>query len=328
MIRRKNWPVVPLMAAVGACALVASSCGSDSNPVTAPPAVSPVPTPPPAPPPPTGGPMASSCPLGEGTLATSCDRTSTSMIQYIESAIDAVVVERPELFDLNNEAGPETRQYRVLDRDGYIDSVVDKLRQMGLCAQRNEQVYEQVQIKEDNGLSEDFDIYLGEGFIRRGTGSYRLSCTPASFPIARGPNDPPSSSGCNRPFPPPISRVKVKVHFKGGAFWTLNGTPLVGHDVLYCKEIGFTDGRTLCPVRPEGHPERIACERWAVGEALDTGRLGPTWYFEDHFCTGEESGCQNNPDNQYLLWVWPSGNYKACASNGACGSVNVDRINY
>jgi hypothetical protein len=249
------------------------------------------------------------------------------MIHFVESAIDSVVVERPELFDLDVESGPQTRQYRVLDQDGYIDSVVDKLRQMGLCAQRSEQIYEQVQIKEDNGLSEDFDIYLGDGFIRRGTGSYRLSCTPASFPIARGPNDPPADSGCNRPFPPPISRVKVKVHFRSGEVWTLNGTPLVGHDQLYCREIGFTDGRTLCPVRPEGHPERIACEEWAVGKALDTGRRGPTWYFEDRFCTGQESGCQN-ADNQYLLWVWDSGLYKACARNGACGKTDVDRINY
>ena len=250
------------------------------------------------------------------------------MIHYIESAIDSVIAEHPELFDLTKESGIDTRQFRVLDKDGYIDTVVDKLRQMGLCAQRSEQDNEQVQIKESNDLSEDFDIYLGDGFIRRGTGSYRLSCTPASFPIARGPNDPPAGSGCNRPFPPPIRTVKVKAHLKGGEFWTLNGTPLVAHDQLFCREIGFTDGRTTCPVRPEGHPERIACERWAVGEALDSGRLGPTWYLDDHFCTGQESGCQINPDNQYLLWAWDSGMYKACAKNGACGKFEVDRLNY
>ncbi len=327
MTCRRILPAAPLLAVVGAFVLLASSCGSDSNPVTAPPPVSPVPTPQPVPPPSTGGPGASSCPLGDGTLATSCERKSTALIHYIESAIDAVVVEHPELFDLTVESGNRTRQFRVLDADGYIDTVVDKLRQMGLCSQRSEQNAEQVQIKEDNELSEDFDIYLGDGFIRRGTGSYRLSCTPASFPIARGPDDPPVASGCNRPFPPPISRVKLKVHFRGGEFWTLNATPLVGHDVMYCAEIGFTDGRSLCPVRPEGHPERIACEAWAVGEALDTGRVGPTWYLDGNPCTGPASGCQNSPDNQYLLWAYDSGSYKACASNQACGFLSVDRIN-
>jgi len=327
MTCRGNSPAAPFLAVVGACALLASSCGSDSNPVAAPP-IAVVPPPTTTPPPSTPGLGASSCPLGEGTETAACDRTFSSMSHYVESALDAVVVEHPEFFDLDVEAGIQTRQYRVLDKEGYIDGVVDKLREMGLCAQRSEYDFELVQIKEDNELSEDFDIYLSDGFIRRGTGSYRLSCSPASFPVPRDPNAPPQGTGCGRPYPPPISRVKLKVHFRGGDFWTLNATPLVGHDAVYCAAIGFTDGRSLCPVRPEGHPERIACEEWAVGEALDTGRVGPTWWLEDELCSGPESGCQNGPDNQYLLWAYDSGSYKACASNKACGFLNVDRINY
>ena len=148
MIYRQNWPAAPLVAAVGACALLASSCGNDSSPVTTPP-IAAVPPPATSPPPSTGGPGASSCPLGEGTETGECARTSTSMIHYIEAAIDAVVAEHPEFFDLAVEAGNWTRQYRVLDKEGYIDGVVDKLREMSLCAQRTDYDYELVQIKED-----------------------------------------------------------------------------------------------------------------------------------------------------------------------------------
>jgi hypothetical protein len=117
----------------------------------------------------------------------------------------------------------------------------------------------------------------------------------------------------------------VKVHLQGTEFDTLDATPLVGHDALYCAAIGYTDGRSLCPVRPEGNPEREACEAWVVGNAEDTGRPGPTWTnTEGSYCTGGESGC-DNADNQYQLWVRNSGTYTACAANKACGSVDVLR---
>jgi len=89
--------------------------------------------------------------------------------------------------------------------------------------------------------------------------------TPTPSPTATpNPDVPPSGSGCRKPYPPAISRMNVKVHFKQRSFWNLDATPLVGHDVSYCRRIGFTDGRSLCPVRPEGAPDRVACENWRV----------------------------------------------------------------
>jgi hypothetical protein len=249
-------------------------------------------------------------------------------MHFVDAAIDTIVLEQPELFDLNVEKGEFTGQYRVLDKEGYLDGVVEELRKMGLCSQRSEFDFEIVQAKENNDLSEDFDVYLADGHIRRGAASYRQTCTPAAFPLARPANAPPQGSGCGRPFPPPISRFNVKVHFRSGDYWTLNSTPLVGHNVEYCEKIGFTDGRSLCPVRPEGHPERLACEEWAVGRAEDTGRVGPTWTLDEGLCTGPESGCQNAADNQYLVWAYGSGRYSACASNGACGFLTVNREGY
>ncbi len=94
---------------------------------------------------------------------------------------------------------------------------------------------------------------------------------------------------------------------------------------MYCKEIGFTDGRSVCPVRPEGNPERSACELYAMGRAKDTNRPGPTWYFNGGFCTGKVSGCQNHPENQYLLRDLRSGTFQACSRTDVCGEIVADR---
>jgi hypothetical protein len=37
------------------------------------------------------------------------------------------------------------------------------------------------------------------------------------------------------------------------------------------------------------------------------------------------NGCENHPENQYLLWAWVSGQYEACVQNGKCGYVDVNR---
>jgi len=45
----------------------------------------------------------------------------------------------------------------------------------------------------------------------------------------------------------------------------------------YCAAIGYTDGRVRCPIRPEGHPDRVICEStlrggqwwWCDGERIE-----------------------------------------------------------
>jgi hypothetical protein len=145
---------------------------------------------------------------------------------------------------------------------------------------------------------------------------------PSPEPTPDAPR-PPDASGCGDPAPPPISRINVKIHLRGPNSWTLDSTPLVGPDAAYCATIGFTDGRANCPVRPEGHSEREACETLAVGTAVDTGRPGPTWRRDGSLCSG--TNCENHPDNQYFVRALANGRYQACASNGACGAVDVTR---
>jgi len=134
---------------------------------------------------------------------------------------------------------------------------------------------------------------------------------------------PGPSGGCGDPLPPPVSKMNVKIHIPGPNHWTLDSTPLVGPDGAYCRKIGFTDGRTMCPVRTEGSADRQACETYAIGKADDTGRPGPTWYRNGNLCNGTD--CENHPDNQYLLFANVSGYYEACTKDDICGGVQVDR---
>jgi hypothetical protein len=153
--------------------------------------------------------------------------------------------------------------------------------------------------------------------------------TPEPSPSPSATPEPGDSgegaSQCGSPTPPPLSQINVKVHLRGGEAWVLDSTPLVGPDVAYCAQIGFTDGRSFCPVRPEGNPQREACELYVTGRAADTGRPGPTWYFNGMFCTGKASGCENHPDNQYQVLAYRGGKYKACGKNSVCGEVDVDK---
>jgi len=152
------------------------------------------------------------------------------------------------------------------------------------------------------------------------------SPTPAPTPEATPtPTPPPNANGCGNPLPPEVTHMNTKIHIRGANRWTLDTTPLVGPDGDYCRKIGYTDGRLFCPIRTEGTPDRVACEAYAIGTAQDTGRPGPTWYRNGQLCTGEVSGCENHEDNQYLLYVFKGGLYKACTRDGICGDVQADR---
>ena len=40
---------------------------------------------------------------------------------------------------------------------------------------------EEIVAKKENSFSEHYDVFLGEGFVRRGEGTYRSTCYPAAF---------------------------------------------------------------------------------------------------------------------------------------------------
>lgn len=129
---------------------------------------------------------------------------------------------------------------------------------------------------------------------------------------------------CSNPVPPPLDMLRAVIHLGRGYHKVLDSTPLVlGLD--YCAEIGFTDGRSRCPPRPEGHPEVEVCNTFTVGVAADTGRTGPTWTFNGLPCVAAEADgrCVNHESNQFLVNVYGSGLARACAASGVCGEVEV-----
>lgn len=165
----------------GAVLLAVSSCGGGSSP--APPTVPPVAVPDSSPT--AGGETASanSCPLGTGDPGAACSSRSPELTAAVEAAIDRLVRERPELFDLSEEAAPDTGQYRVRDKEGYLDGLVASLRAAGLCAERTLD-RQRILAKSTNAFSEEWDVLTSRGFIWRGSYSYRQTCEPAVFPVA------------------------------------------------------------------------------------------------------------------------------------------------
>jgi hypothetical protein len=317
-----------LLAALLVGAFLSPSCGGGGSPSSSTPPTTVAPQPTPTPPTGGGGGVgASSCPLGPGDLNAECEKTSSRLVNAVFDAMDRLVQQKPQIFDKTDESGTGTGQYKVLDHEAYLNGLVANLVAAGYCAERDpdDSNYERILVKNENGFSENFDVLTGSGHVRR-NGTYFETCTPANFPVDRG-GLPPAGSGCGYPYPQPISRMNCKLHLYGPDFYTLDSTALVGPDSGYCAQIGYTDGRALCPVRIEGSPERVPCETWRVGYAKDNGRAGPTWTnaITGKYCTGPASGCENHPTNQYALLVYSTGTYQVCANSGSCCSVEVQR---
>ena len=265
-----------------------------------------------------------SCSLGKGSASTQCTRLKTStLVPDMETAMNLLVQQSPQIFNLKDEYQPGTHAYKVVDKEAYMNGLVANLRAAGLCAERDPDdiLQQMIRVKDSTEFSEDYDVLLESGYMRRGNGSYRETCTPAAFPVERSSDAPPIGSGCGRPYPPPVSRFNCKINLKNKQYYTLDSTPLVGPDTAYCAAVGMPE-RAICPLRVPGAPDRLACENWRVGRAKDTGKWGPTWTKADGgYCTGPDSGCQHHPDNPYELWAFKGGSYTVIGETGASCTV-------
>jgi len=323
-INNRFFSVVAAAALAAAIALFNVACGGGGSPSSgSTPPVTPTPLPTPTPPTGGGGNPGATCSIGPGDLNAECAKTGSKLLQAVLDAMDLLVEQKPAIFDKEDEAGSGTKQYRVLDKEAYLNGLVANLIAAGYCSERDpdDGNYERILLKNENGFSENFDVLASSGHMRRG-GSYFETCTPANFPVDRG-GLPPAGSGCGYPYPPPVVQMNCKLHLYGPDYYTLDSTALVGSPE-YCSSVGFPD-RALCPVRPETSPERVPCENWLLGNAKDTGRPGPTWTVGGQYCTGPESGCENHPSNQFALLVFKSGTYKVCANSGRCCEQPVER---
>jgi hypothetical protein len=142
----------------------------------------PTPTPTPAPaatpapeaPPPT----AQGCRLPPGTgPGTNCPRQEPSYLREVESAMDQLVREEPQMFDLKRARGC-AECYLVTDPDRFSRRMAELMPQRGLCGHYDG---EELGVKGTNAFNDQYDILTAEMFIRRQLGSYRSTCYPAWF---------------------------------------------------------------------------------------------------------------------------------------------------
>jgi len=156
------------------------------------------------------------------------------------------------------------------------------------------------------------------------------SPTPSSSPTP-GNGGLPAGMVCGSPTPPPLLRMSLKVHAGEPGRFILDSKPLVVSENGYCDKVGFGDWK-FCETRPEGDPEREACDYLVTGKAKDTGRWGPTWYFGDTLCASHPGVCGNHGGNQFLAIAKDKGEYRACAAEGwplasngtRCGTIEIE----
>jgi hypothetical protein len=141
------------------------------TPTPATPAPTPAPTPTPSTP--TGG----SCSLPASSPASpKCTDESARLMGPVEKAITEVTKSRPDLFDFKDKKCDDC--YYVKNVDGYLNQVIRQLNAQGVCAEWDG---EEMAVKKTNDYSEQWDILLASGHIRRGAGAYRGVCKPAIF---------------------------------------------------------------------------------------------------------------------------------------------------
>src|SRR5688572_21988037 len=157
------------VAVLGATCSAGLSVGCN-RPLPAAPEAVPSPTPAPTPAPTPTPIYGCGLPRGSGN-GTGCPRESPTFQRELDAAIDRVIAEHPQWFDLNRPRAAGL--YPVRNVSAYVDEVVENLRKAGLCALNDG---EEVAIKNTNAFNDQFDIITADAFIRR---SYRTTCYPA-----------------------------------------------------------------------------------------------------------------------------------------------------
>jgi hypothetical protein len=180
--------VVPLAVTLVGCSLDKTppihpdsrtpSTPSDPSAVYGAPAPSPNPSASPtATPGPDETPTAGPCSLPPSNPASPlCTSDPGHLLGSVEAAITTATQRHPALFDFADKRCDDC--YKVLDASGYYSAVRAELASRGICTLSD---MEEIGAKDSNDSSEQFDILLASGHIRRGPGAYRGICYPAIF---------------------------------------------------------------------------------------------------------------------------------------------------
>lgn len=156
-----------------AFALALSACGGSDTPVAPPVQPTPAPTPSAAPSPV----LTAGCNLPAlPDLKNQCPRLTPELWEFVEAAIQKTIADHPTYFDFSEDLGGGA--YKVLNRDGYIKSVVADIQAQGVCAREE---IEEIQVKNSNAFNEQYNIWVSSGHVRHGPRSYITTCFPAQF---------------------------------------------------------------------------------------------------------------------------------------------------
>jgi hypothetical protein len=119
------------------------------------------------------------CPLVKGDPNALCSQGgSPEFLADVDAAIDELVQKRPELFNLKRIVGGNG--YLVLSTEPFYLGVAAILQAKGFCAGWD---LRELQVKNSQARSEQYDLIMSNGHLRRGIGSYRATCSPANFPL-------------------------------------------------------------------------------------------------------------------------------------------------
>ena len=168
-----------------------------------------------------------------------------------------------------------------------------------------------------------------------GSSSPTTNPTPIVTPVPTPVPTPTPGSGlppgmtCS-PTPPPLLRMHLKIHDDSGDRKVLDSKPLVVNVDHYCDRVGFGDWK-FCDTRPEGDPQRVACDYLVTGKAEDTGRWGPTWFYGKDLCAYAPDTCANHQTEQFMAISKGPGTFEACAATGwpvasdgtRCGTIEI-----
>jgi hypothetical protein len=148
-------------------------CGPSGTPSTPNAAPAPAPTPVPSP---TGA-KAFTCPLPSmPDLHEERPKLTPNLADYVENAIQRVVREHPELFDMRDSMGEGS--YKVLDRAKYHEYVIEAVHDQNVCGVVQK---EEIAVKVSNAYNEQYNIWTSAGYIRHGSRAYVTTCLPTQF---------------------------------------------------------------------------------------------------------------------------------------------------
>ena len=149
--------------------------------------------------------------------------------------------------------------------------------------------------------------------------------SPSASPTASSSAALPAGMVCD-PTPPPLLRFTIKIHAQEGNRTILDSKPLVPNIDNYCDRVGFGNWK-FCDTRPEGHPQRAACDYLVTGKA-ENGRWGPTWFLGMDNCGAKPEECADHPTEQFMTIAKKKGTYEACANEHVAVASNGSRCSF